>query len=130
LASRRHNHQEDALLRTLRLLSTDPMISTRKIAKSIGVSNGSAYYVLSALINKGFVKLENFKNNPKKTQYVYLLTPAGIREKSTLTYRFIKRKKKEFEDLRKEIGDLEKEAGIDELSISLNKDEKYDGKSN
>ena len=106
------------------------MISTRKIAKSIGVSNGSAYYVLSALINKGFVKLENFKNNPKKTQYVYLLTPAGIREKSTLTYRFIKRKKKEFEDLRKEIGDLEKEAGIDELSISLNKDEKYDGKSN
>ena len=106
------------------------MISTRKIAKSIGVSNGSAYYVLSALINKGFVKLENFKNNPKKTQYVYLLTPAGIREKSTLTYRFIKRKKKEFEDLRKVIGDLEKEAGIDELSISLNKDEKYDGKSN
>ena len=88
-------------------------MSTRQVADKVGISNGSAYYVLTALIQKGFVKLENFKNNPRKDQYAYLLTPKGIREKSLLTHRFIGRKREEFELLKSEIKALEEEAGFD-----------------
>ena len=78
----------------------------------MGISNGSAYYVLTALVEKGFVKLGNFKKNPRKGQYAYLLTPKGIREKSLLTHSFIKNKREEFELLKAEIKALEKEAGL------------------
>ena len=67
------------------------------------------FYVLRALVEKGFVKLENFSNNSRKGQYAYLLTPKGIREKSMLTHRFIKLKRIEFEMLRTEIKTLEEE---------------------
>ena len=68
--------------------------------------------MLTALVEKGFVKLGNFKNNPRKGQYAYLLTPKGIREKSLLTHSFIERKRDEFELLKAEIKALEKEAGL------------------
>ena len=87
-------------------------MSSRKVADIVGISNGSAYYVLTALVEKGFVKLGNFKNNPRKGQYAYLLTPKGIREKSLLTHNFIERKRREFEDLKAEIQILEEEAGL------------------
>ena len=86
-------------------------MSTRKLADKIGISNGSAYYVLTALVEKGFVKLGNFKINPRKGQYAYLLTPKGIREKTLLTHRFIERKRQEFRDLKTEIQVLEEEYG-------------------
>ena len=79
----------------------------------MGISNGSAYYVLTALVEKGFLKLGNFKKNPRKGQYAYLLTPKGIREKSLLTHSFIERKREEFEVLKAEITALEEEAGLD-----------------
>lgn len=84
-------------------------MSTRQVAQEVGISNGSAYYVLSALVDKGFVKLGNFKNNPRKGQYAYLLTPKGLREKTLLTKRFILRKRAEFEALKTEIETLEGE---------------------
>ena len=59
MASRRYDQQEDARLRVMRLISKNPMLSSRQIAGMVGVSNGSAYYILSALIRKGFVKLGN-----------------------------------------------------------------------
>lgn len=93
----------------MHLISTKPKLSTRQIAEKLGVSNGYAYYILIALIEKGFVKLDNFKSSKSKKQYIYLLTPKGIKEKSTLTIGFIKRKKREFEELRKEINALENE---------------------
>jgi EPS-associated MarR family transcriptional regulator len=96
----------------MRLISVNPEMSTRQVSDEVGISNGSAYYVLTALVEKGFVKLGNFKNNPRKGQYAYLLTPKGIREKSLLTHRFIERKHQEFEDLRAEIQMLEEEAGL------------------
>ena len=68
--------------------------------------------MVTALIDKGFVKLENFSNNPRKSQYAYLLTPRGIREKSLLTHSFIERKREEFEALKAEINALEEEAGL------------------
>ena len=112
MASRREEQQEDVRLRVMRLISEHPDMSTRHIADAVGVSNGSAYYVLTALVDKGFVKLDNFRKNTRKTQYAYLLTPKGIREKSLLTHRFIERKRAEFERLREEIAELEEEAGL------------------
>ena len=112
MASRREEHQEDVRLRVMRLLKQDPEMSTRQVAEAVGISNGSAYYVLTALVEKGFVKLESFRNNPRKGQYAYLLTPKGIREKSLLTHRFIARKREEFKGLKAEIKALEEEAGL------------------
>ena len=109
MASRREKLQNDARTRVLRLVSENPHLSTRQVANAVGISNGSAYYLLTALVEKGFVKLENFKNSSRKGQYAYLLTPRGIREKSLLTQRFIERKREEFEELRVEIEVLEKE---------------------
>jgi EPS-associated MarR family transcriptional regulator len=99
-------------LRVMRLISENSEMSSRQIADKVNISNGSAYYVLTALVEKGFVKLGNFKNNPRKGQYAYLLTPKGIREKSLLTHSFIERKRKEFEDLKTEIKVLEEEVGM------------------
>ena len=99
-------------LQVMRLLSENPERSTRDIADAVGISNGGAYYVLTALIEKGFVKLENFKKNPRKGQYVYLLTPKGVLEKSKLTRGSIERKRQEYVALKAEIEALEEEAGL------------------
>ena len=112
MASRRDEQQAEIRLKVMRLISQNPEMSTRQVADEVGISNGSAYYVLTALVEKGFVKLSNFKKNPRKGQYAYLLTPKGIREKSVLTHRFIERKREEFEALKEEIRALEKEAGL------------------
>jgi len=119
LASRRDNQRADVRLRVMRLISENSEMSSRQIADEVGISNGSAYYVLTALVDKGFVKLGNFKSNPRKGQYAHLLTPRGIREKSLLTHSFIERKRKEFEDLKAEIEALEEEVGMAGGAISL-----------
>ena len=112
MASRREEKQSDTRLQVMRLLSQNPEMSTRQIADAVGISNGSAYYVLKALVDKGFVKLDNFKKNPRKRQYAYLLTPKGVLEKSKLTRGFIERKHQEYAALRAEIEALEKEEGL------------------
>ena len=112
MASRRDERRAETRLRIMRLISRNPEMSTRQVADEVGISNGSAYYVLTALVEKGFVKLGNFKKNPRKGQYAYLLTPKGIREKSLLTHSFIERKREEFELLKVEIQALEEEAGL------------------
>jgi len=117
MASRREEQQAEIRLQVMRLIAQNPEMSSRQIADAVGISNGSAYYVLTALIEKGFVKLGNFKSNPRKGQYAYLLTPKGIREKSMLTHSFIDRKRQEFEDLRAEIQALEAEAGLGDGGI-------------
>ena len=114
MASRREEYQEDVRLRVMRLIDGNSKMSSRQIADKVGIANGSAYYVLTALVKKGFVKLENFKNSQRKGRYGYLLTPKGIREKSLLAHRFIGRKRQEFNALRAEIESLEEEAGLAE----------------
>ena len=124
MASRRSEHKSEIKLKVMRLISEIPEMSSRQIADAVGISNGSAYYVLTALVEKGLVKLENFKKNPRKGRYAYLLTPKGIREKSILTHSFIKRKRKEYRDLKDEIEALEEEAGL--VSKSNSKAKKSD----
>ena len=89
------------------LLSANPEISTRQIAHAVGVSNGKAYYCISALIEKGLVTAQNFSKSNKKTSYLYQLTPRGLREKAVLTAKFLELKLAEFEDLKAEIARLE-----------------------
>ena len=111
VASNRAERQEETQFRVMRLLSENPEISTRQIADAVGVSNGKAYYCVSALIEKGLVKVKNFSNSEKKTSYLYQLTPRGIREKALLTTKFLERKLEEFEDLKAEIARLEGDLG-------------------
>ncbi|MDB2517629.1 MarR family EPS-associated transcriptional regulator [Amylibacter sp.] len=111
MVSRRKEYQEDAKLRVLRIINEYPEITTRKLAQKVRISNGSAYYLLTSLIDKGYVKLSNLKENPQKIKYSYVLTPKGIREKSLITSKFLVRKKQEFEALREEINFLEKSVG-------------------
>jgi EPS-associated MarR family transcriptional regulator len=111
VASRRKEYQEDAKLRVFQIINENPQLTTRRIAQKVGISNGSAYYLLTSLIEAGFVKLSNFRDSSQKVKYTYLLTPKGIREKSLITSSFLVRKKQEFEALKKEIDSLEKTVG-------------------
>ena len=120
MASQRGQQQEETHFRVMRLLDEDPSISTREIAKKVGISNGAAYYCVTALVEKGFVKLKNFKQSKNKANYFYELTPRGIRAKAALTVSFLERKRHEYEDLKLEIERLESELGVDEASKSGN----------
>ena len=93
--------------RILQLIEERPDISQRELASQLGVSVGKANYVLSALIERGLVKAENFKRSNNKTGYLYLLTPKGISDKGLITARFLKRKVKEYERLKAEITDIQ-----------------------
>jgi EPS-associated MarR family transcriptional regulator len=113
VASRRKEHQEDVKFRVFQIINENPQMTNREIAQKVGISNGSAYYLLTSLIDMGYVKLSNFKDSSQKIKYSYLLTPKGIREKSMVTSKFLVRKKREFEALREEINSLEESFGSD-----------------
>ena len=87
----------------LRRIQKNPESSQRELAEKLGFSLGKLNYCLKALQVKGLVKIENFKKNPKKINYIYVLTPKGITQKTKLTLNFMKRKMKEFDELKKEI---------------------------
>ena len=87
----------------LRKIKSKPDYSQRKLAYELGFSLGKLNYCLKALKNKGLIKINNFQNNPNKIGYVYILTPKGISIKTKLTYDFMKRKMKEYDELKAEI---------------------------
>ena len=93
----------DDFLQILRFLDKVPNSSQRGIAKSLGFSLGKINYTLKALREKGYVKLNNFKRNKNKSNYLYILTPNGIILKSKLAYKFMKIKFQEYEELKKEL---------------------------
>lgn len=96
--------------RILRILADHPDVNQRELAGILGVSLGKANYCLAALIEKGWIKARNFKNNRNKLAYAYYLTPQGIEEKARLTVRFFRRKVKEYEELKAQIDELAIEA--------------------
>ena len=96
--------------RILKHLEADPEISQRELAKALGISLGRANYCIRALIEKGFVKANNFRNSGNKSAYAYYLTPRGFEEKARVTVQFLKRKVAEYEALKGEIESLRREA--------------------
>ena len=110
-ATEKNLMSEERQLDALRLLETNPEMTQRELAEALGVSLGAANYCLKALVEKGWVKLENFQNNPNKLGYLYLLTPMGMAAKTTLTARFLRRKLAEYEALKAEIEQLQSEVG-------------------
>jgi len=95
------NNNQDHL-NVLRKLNSNYK-SQRDLAKELGFSLGKLNYCLKALNNKGLIKLNSFKNNPNKFNYIYVLTPKGIAAKTKLTINFMKRKMKEYDELKKEL---------------------------
>lgn len=87
----------------LRTINKKPNSTQRTLAKDLGFSVGKLNYCLKALQTKGLIKIQNFKKNPNKLRYMYVLTPKGISEKTKLTINFMKRKFAEYEELKKEI---------------------------
>ena len=98
--------------RVLRLIAANPELTQREIASELGVSLGKANYCLNALIEKGWVKARNFRNNQNKLGYAYLLTPKGIQTKSVVAVDFLRRKMDEYEELKREIELLQSEAAV------------------
>jgi EPS-associated MarR family transcriptional regulator len=97
---------EDVNFRLLRALENRPDLSQRQIAEELGVSVGAVNYCLRALIEKGLVKVRNFRSSDHKLRYAYILTPHGLAEKARLTTSFLKRKLAEYEALKAEIETL------------------------
>ena len=87
----------------LRRINNKPVSTQRELAKDLGFSLGKLNYCLNALKDKGLIKIRNFKKNPNKIGYIYVLTPSGIKKKTELTLNFMERKIQEYDDLRKEI---------------------------
>ena len=90
-------------LNLLRKINNSPKVSQRDLAKELGFSIGKLNYCLKSLVDKGYVKIESFKKNPNKLNYLYVITPKGISEKTKLTIDFMKLKMKEYDQLKKEL---------------------------
>jgi EPS-associated MarR family transcriptional regulator len=101
--------KEEARFKILRLLHENPELTQRELGERVGVSLGAVNYCLKALIERGLVKASNFSKSPNKLGYAYVLTPAGIAEKTVLTASFLTRKMAEYQALRTEIEVLSSE---------------------
>ncbi|MGA2331297.1 MAG: MarR family EPS-associated transcriptional regulator [Syntrophales bacterium] len=107
----KHDLESEEILKVLREITLTPEMTQRELSSRLGISLGKVNFLVNALIQKGLIKAHNFKNSHNKKAYLYYLTPAGIEEKAKITYRFLKRKIKEYEQLEEQIRLLEKEVG-------------------
>jgi|SRR6185436_1292159 EPS-associated MarR family transcriptional regulator len=94
---------DEVRYKLLRILEANPELSQRQVARALGISLGKTNYCLKALVERGLVKVSNFRNNENKVLYTYYLTPRGIEEKARVTLRFLQRKLREYEELHAEI---------------------------
>ena len=109
MSTKSKTQHPDTHYKVMNLIHKQPNISQRELAKETGISLGSMHYCLKALAQKGWLKAGNFKNNPDKSVYLYLLTPEGISQKSKLAIDFLRRKKQEYDELKREIEQLTEE---------------------
>jgi EPS-associated MarR family transcriptional regulator len=112
MASNRTEEKDFIHYRVLKLVKENPDLSQREMAQRLGISNGGMHYCLTALMDKGLIKLGNFASSQHKLGYFYLLTPKGITQKTAMTSRFLERKMAEYEALREEIEALKLDAGL------------------
>ena len=97
------NKDSEDHFKVLRSIQKHPKSSQRMLAKDLGFSLGKLNYCIKALQQKGLVKIQNFQKNPNKVNYLYVITPKGISEKAKLTLNFMKRKMKEYDELKEEL---------------------------
>ena len=114
--------ESEEVLKLLREIKKSPTLTQRELSSKLGISLGKVNFLLNALISKGLVKAQNFKNSHNKKAYLYFLTPHGIEQKAKVTYRFLKRKIEEYERLESEIQELRKE--VQDLGITADGEEK------
>ena len=107
--------RDELRLRVLRALAANPELSQRQLAAELGVSLGGVNYALKALVERGFVKADNFRKSGNKVAYLYVLTPQGVAEKASLAAAFLGRKLEEYEVLRQEIEALKGEVSSGDL---------------
>lgn len=107
----------EEMLILMRVINENPQMTQRDLSLRLGLSLGKINFLIKSLIEKGFIKADNFKNSNNKISYLYLLTPAGIEEKTKITYRFLKRKMEEYEKLENEIRHLKKEVDLLDNSV-------------
>lgn len=100
---------EEINLKILRILADQPDISQRGLADELGVSLGKVNYCLRALLQKSWLKMNNFRKSSNKIAYAYVLTPEGLEARARLTVEFLSIKKAEYESIRREISRLESE---------------------
>jgi len=96
----------------LRELSQNNNLTQRELSKRLGLSLGSINFVLKALMKKGYIKMQSFKDSDNKAKYIYVLTPKWLYDKAILTKEFINNKLQEYESLKKEIEELKKEVEL------------------
>ena len=101
--------QDEIAYKLLKLVEEDPHLSQREIAKQMGISLGKANYCIKSLIDKGYIKAKNFYKSDTKGAYMYILTPRGWDEKARVTYRFLRRKMDEYEEIQELIERLKSE---------------------
>lgn len=94
----------------LKMLEENPSLSQRDLARYLGISLGKVNFCLKALVEKGCIKVNNFRNSDNKLAYAYLLTPRGVEEKASMTAAFLRYKIQEYDRLRAEIEELKREA--------------------
>ena len=110
--------RDELRLRVLRALEANPELSQRQLAAELGVSLGGVNYALKMLMERGFVKADNFRKSGRKVAYLYVLTPRGVAEKASLAAAFLGRKLEEYELLTQEIEALKGEVGSDDSGSS------------
>jgi EPS-associated MarR family transcriptional regulator len=100
---------DESQFKALRELEKDSTLSQRDLSKKVGLSVGRVNYIINALLEKGFIKAQRFKNSKNKIGYMYILTPKGISERIAQTQAFLQRKTVEYEELRQELEKLREE---------------------
>jgi len=109
--------ESEEVLKLLREIEGRSAMTQRELSSRLGISLGKINFLLKALIDRGLVKMSNFKNSRNKAAYIYLLTPRGIEEKARITYHFLIQKTKEYETLEKEIEQLKLEVTAIDISM-------------
>jgi len=105
---------DEIIYRLIKTLEANPNLSQRELAREVGISLGKVNHCLKELIEKGLLKVRNFRNSDSKLRYAYVLTPKGLREKVRITQRYLARRMAEYEALKEEIERLRAEIEVKE----------------
>jgi EPS-associated MarR family transcriptional regulator len=91
----------------LRSVHNNPNASQRDLAQNLNISLGKLNYLIKSFSNRGFIKINNFSKSRNKINYIYVLTPKGLKRKIEMTFKFMDAKLKEYDELKKEVNNVD-----------------------